>query len=105
MVKVNKTELVDELAGKMNTTKIAAGEMYDALVEIIEKHLQDEDEVNFYPIGVFSVSTYTNRKFYDYFAKKNKVIPEMKAVNFTSNHFKAYFKEKLGEKSVPVEVK
>lgn len=105
MGKINKTELVDELSTKINTTKIAAGEMYDALMEIVEEHLKNEDEVNLYPIGTFSIATYNNRKFYDYFAKKNKVIPEMKALTFTSNHFKAYFKEKLGEKSVPVEVK
>ena len=99
---VNKAEIVDELAEKLKTTKVAAGNMYDALMEIVEAHLQKEEDVTLYPIGTFSVTTYKDRKFYDYFSKQNKIIPEMKAVSFTSNHFKAYFKEKLGKKSEPV---
>lgn len=102
MAKVSKAQLIDELAGAMGTTKVAAEKMYDTLAGIVDTHIKAEDEVNLYPLGTFSVTTYKDRKFYDYFAKTNKIIPEMKAVQFQSAHFKTFFKEKLGDKSVPV---
>ena len=102
MGKISKGAIIEELATKMETTKVSAEKMYDTLMEIVENHIKEEDEVNLYPLGTFSVTTYKNRKFYDYFAKTNKVIPEMKAVQFQSAHFKAFFKEKLGEKAVPI---
>jgi len=53
---MNKTELIDALAAKTDTTKVAAGKAVDALVEIITAQVATGNDVSLIGFGTFKPS-------------------------------------------------
>jgi len=53
---MNKTELIDALAAKTDTTKVAAGKAVDALVEIITAQVAAGNDVSLIGFGTFKPS-------------------------------------------------
>lgn len=53
---MNKKMLIDKYAEKMETTKKAAGEQLDALLEVLTEALSSGEEVKISGFGTFSVT-------------------------------------------------
>jgi DNA-binding protein HU-beta len=52
---VNKSELIDAIAGSADLSKASAGRALDAVVESVTQALKDGDSVSLVGFGVFSV--------------------------------------------------
>jgi DNA-binding protein HU-beta len=52
---VNKSELIDAIAGSADLSKASAGRALDAVVESVTQSLKDGDSVSLVGFGVFSV--------------------------------------------------
>lgn len=52
---MNKTELIDAVAGSAQLTKVDAGRAVDALVDVIAAALKGDDEVMLAGFGTFTV--------------------------------------------------
>ena len=59
---MNKTELIDALAGKSGLTKADAGRAVDGVMEIITEALGKGESVTLVGFGTFSVSRRGSRK-------------------------------------------
>ena len=53
---MNKSELIDALAAKTDTTKAAAGQAIDALIEIITAEVAKGEDVTLIGFGTFKAS-------------------------------------------------
>ena len=53
---MNKTEIIEALANQTDISKAKAGEVLDALLNLITKSLKKKEEVKFIGFGTFAVS-------------------------------------------------
>ena len=53
---MNKSELIDALAAKTDTTKVAAGQAIEALIEIITAEVAKGEDVTLIGFGTFKAS-------------------------------------------------
>lgn len=53
---MNKTEIIEALATQTDISKAKAGEVLDALLNLITKSLKKKEEVKFIGFGTFGVS-------------------------------------------------
>jgi nucleoid DNA-binding protein len=53
---MNKTELIDEIAGRSGMKKTDTAKMFDALVSVVESTLAKGDDIRVVGFGTFSVS-------------------------------------------------
>ena len=53
---MNKSELIDALAAKTDTTKVAAGQTLDALIDIITAEVAKGEDVTLIGFGTFKAS-------------------------------------------------
>ncbi|GLT15745.1 MAG TPA: HU family DNA-binding protein [Vibrio sp.] len=54
---MNKTQLVEKIAGDADISKAAAGRALDAFIETVTETLKSEDQVALVGFGTFSVRT------------------------------------------------
>ena len=89
---MNKPELVEVLAGELNTTKKHAEQAVDALIEIIERTVVSGDKVILSGFGIFEPSVRTGRRGVNPQTGADMMIPDMPTPRFRAG---ARFKSRL----------
>ena len=91
---MTKTELIDELASKLNASKRAAHEALEAIIEVIEEWVKKEGEVRIQGFGTFKKSKRAARTGVNPQDPSKKIkIPAMNVVAFKAgSEFKALVK-------------
>ena len=79
---MNKTELIDAVATRSNTTKAQTTIMLNGLLEVIQKSLVGGDNVQLVGFGTFSVTDRAGREGRNPATGKSMTIPAKKVVKF-----------------------
>lgn len=79
---MNKTDLIDAVATRSNTTKAQTATMLNGLLDVIQKSLADGDNVQLVGFGTFSVTERASREGRNPATGKTMTIPAKKVVKF-----------------------
>ena len=79
---MNKTELIDAVATRSNTTKAQTATMLNGLLEVIQEALADGNNVQLVGFGTFSVTERAGREGRNPATGKAMTIPAKKVVKF-----------------------
>ena len=79
---MNKTELIDAITARSNTTKVQTSTMLDGLVDVVQKLLVSGDQVQLVGYGTFSVTECAGREGRNPATGKTMTIPAKKVVKF-----------------------
>jgi DNA-binding protein HU-beta len=79
---MNKTDLIDAVATRSNTTKAQTTTMLNGLLEVIQKSLAGGDNVQLVGFGTFSVTERAGREGRNPATGKSMTIPAKKVVKF-----------------------
>ncbi len=79
---MNKTELIEAVASRANTTKAQTATMLNGLIEVVQKELADGNNVQLIGFGTFSVSKRAAREGRNPANGSPMKIPAKKVVKF-----------------------
>ncbi len=79
---MNKTELIDAVATRSNTTKAQTTAMLNGLIEVIQANMANGDNVQLVGFGTFSVTERAGREGRNPATGKAMTIPAKKVVKF-----------------------
>ena len=79
---MNKTELIDAVATRSNTTKAQTTAMLNGLIEVIQANMANGDNVQLVGFGTFSVSDRADREGRNPATGESMTIPAKKVVKF-----------------------
>ena len=79
---MNKTELIEAVAIRSNTTKTQTAAMLNGLLDIIQKTLADGNSVQLVGFGTFSITERASREGRNPATGKPLTIPAKKVVKF-----------------------
>ncbi|AWM80326.1 DNA-binding protein [Gammaproteobacteria bacterium ESL0073] len=79
---MNKSELINAIATKANTTQVEAGRVLNALLETVTETLQNGDSVTIVGFGSFEVRQRAERQARNLQTGKPMTIPAKKAPAF-----------------------
>ncbi len=79
---MNKTELIDAVATRSNTTKAQTAILLNGLLEVIQEALADGNNVQLVGFGTFSVTERAGREGRNPATGKAMTIPAKKVVKF-----------------------
>ncbi len=79
---MNKTELIEAVATRSNTTKAQTATMLDGLIDVVQKTLVDGNHVQLVGFGTFSVTERASREGRNPATGKPLTIPAKKIVKF-----------------------
>ncbi|PTQ85823.1 HU family DNA-binding protein [Nitrosomonas ureae] len=79
---MNKTELIEAIATRSNTTKAQTTMMLNELIEVIQKTLADGDNVQLVGFGTFSITERAGREGRNPSTGESMTIPAKKVVKF-----------------------
>lgn len=79
---MNKTDLIDAVATRSNTTKAQTATMLNGLLDVIQKSLADGDNVQLVGFGTFSITERASREGRNPATGKTMTIPAKKVVKF-----------------------
>jgi DNA-binding protein HU-beta len=79
---MNKTDLIDAVATRSNTTKAQTVTMLNGLLEVIQESLAGGDNVQLVGFGTFSVTERASREGRNPATGKTMTIPAKKVVKF-----------------------
>ncbi len=79
---MNKTELIDAVATRSNTTKAQTTAMLNGLIEVIQANMGNGDNVQLVGFGTFSVSDRAGREGRNPATGESMTIPAKKVVKF-----------------------
>ena len=79
---MNKTQLVEKIAGDADISKAAAGRALDAFIEAVTETLKSEDQVALVGFGTFAVKERAARTGLNPQTKAKIEIPASKAPSF-----------------------
>lgn len=79
---MNKTELIEAIATRSNTTKAQTATMLDGLIDVVQKTLVDGNSVQLVGFGTFSVTERASREGRNPSTGQPLTIPAKKVVKF-----------------------
>ena len=79
---MNKTELIEAVATRSNTTKAQTTAMLNGLIEVIQTNMASGDNVQLVGFGTFSVTERAGREGRNPATGKSMMIPAKKVVKF-----------------------
>jgi len=79
---MNKTELIEAVATRSNTTKAQTTAMLNGLIEVIQTNMESGDNVQLVGFGTFSVTERAGREGRNPATGKSMMIPAKKVVKF-----------------------
>ena len=79
---MNKTELIEAIAARSNTSKAQTATMLDGLIDVVQKTLIDGNDVQLIGFGTFSVTDRAGREGRNPATGKPLTIPAKKVVKF-----------------------
>lgn len=79
---MNKTELIEAVATRSNTTKAQTTAMLNGLIEVIQTNMASGDSVQLVGFGTFSVTERAGREGRNPATGKTMSIPAKKVVKF-----------------------
>ncbi|SCZ84513.1 HU family DNA-binding protein [Nitrosomonas mobilis] len=79
---MNKTELIEAVATRSNTTKAQTTAMLNGLIEVIQTNMASGDNVQLVGFGTFSVSDRAGREGRNPATGESMTIPAKKVVKF-----------------------
>ena len=79
---MNKTELIDAIATRSNTTKAQTTTMLNGLLDVIQESMASGNDVQLVGFGTFSVTERTGREGRNPATGKAMTIPAKKVVKF-----------------------
>ncbi len=79
---MNKTELIEAIATRSNTTKAQTAAMLNGLIEVIQTNMASGDNVQLVGFGTFSVTERAGREGRNPATGESMTIPAKKVVKF-----------------------
>lgn len=79
---MNKTELIEAIATRSNTTKTQTAAMLDGFMDVVQETLADGDPVQLVGFGTFSVAARASREGRNPATGETMTIPAKKVVKF-----------------------
>ncbi len=79
---MNKTELIEAIASRTDTSKTQTTTIVNALLEVIQEQLVKDDAVQLIGFGSFSVTNRAGREGRNPATRKTMTIPAKKVVKF-----------------------
>ena len=83
---MNKTTLIEEIAGKANASKSDAQRFFDAFTEVVTDALKKDDQVQITGFGKFYVQKREAREGVNPQTKEKMKIPASKVPKFTAGN-------------------
>ncbi len=83
---MNKTDLIEQIASKTNSSKNDAQKFFDAFTDVVESALQKDDQVQITGFGKFYVQKREARQGINPQTKEKKNIADSKVPKFTAGN-------------------
>ena len=83
---MNKTDLIEQIASKTNSSKNDAQKFFDAFTDVVESALQKDDQVQITGFGKFYVQKRDARQGINPQTKQRINIPASKVPKFTAGN-------------------